>query len=46
MHEKTDITSRRYIAQEELTFLDTPRMPNHELSATAENIVAALRTIG
>jgi histidine triad (HIT) family protein len=46
MHEKTDITSRLYIAQDELTFRDTPRMPNHELSATAEDLVAALRTIG
>jgi hypothetical protein len=42
----TDITSRHYIAQEELTFRDTPRMPNHELSAAAEDLVAALRAIG
>jgi histidine triad (HIT) family protein len=46
MHENTDITSRLYITQEQLTFRDAPRIPDHELSATAENLVAAFRTIG
>jgi histidine triad (HIT) family protein len=46
MHKNIDITSRRYIAQEQLTFRDAPRIPGHELSATAENLVAALQTIG
>jgi histidine triad (HIT) family protein len=35
MHEKTDITSRRYIAEENLTFRSTPRASGEELSAVA-----------
>jgi histidine triad (HIT) family protein len=46
MHENTDITSRLYIAEARLTFRDTPRMPDHALSATADSLVAALRTVG
>jgi histidine triad (HIT) family protein len=40
MHEKTDITSRLYIVEENLTFRSTPRASADELAATA----AALRT--
>jgi histidine triad (HIT) family protein len=35
MHEKTDITSRRYIAEETLTFRDMARAPSEELAAIA-----------
>jgi histidine triad (HIT) family protein len=45
MHENTDITSRLYITREELTFRDAPRMLDHELAATAEIPVAALRIV-
>lgn len=34
----TDITSRRYIAEEDLTFRDMPRVPDAELAATASRI--------
>ena len=35
MHEKTDNTSRRYIAEEQLTFRPRPEAPTAELSNTA-----------
>jgi histidine triad (HIT) family protein len=38
----TDITSRRYIAEEQLTFGITPRVPDPELAATAASLKAAL----
>jgi histidine triad (HIT) family protein len=40
--EPTDITSRRYIAEEHLTFRSTPRAPDDELAATAAALRAAL----
>jgi histidine triad (HIT) family protein len=40
--EPTDITSRRYIAEEQLTFRSTPRAPDDELAATAAALRAAL----
>jgi histidine triad (HIT) family protein len=40
--EKTDITSRRYIAEDELTFRSAPRVPNSELAATSAQLRAAL----
>ena len=40
--EPTDITSRRYIAEEQLTFRSTPRAPDGELAATAAALRAAL----
>lgn len=43
MHEKTDLTSRHYIAEQKLTFCETPRAPNHELAETAAQLAAALR---
>jgi histidine triad (HIT) family protein len=46
MHEKTDITSRRYIAEEQLTFRDTPRAPERELRDTAALLMAALKAGG
>lgn len=46
MHEKTDITSRRYIAEEELTFRDMPRAPDGELRDTAALLGSALRMGG
>jgi histidine triad (HIT) family protein len=45
-HEKTDITSRRYIAEEQLTFRDTPRAPERELRDTAALLMAALKAGG
>ena len=38
----TDITSRRYIAEEQLTFQPAPRLPDPELAATASLLRAAL----
>jgi histidine triad (HIT) family protein len=43
MHEKTDITSRRYIAEEKLTFRGLPRVPSEELAATATQLRSRLR---
>ena len=37
----TDITSRRYIAEEQLTFRTAPRVPDPELAATATLLKAA-----
>jgi histidine triad (HIT) family protein len=38
MYEKTDITSRRYIAEEKLTFCSVARAPFEELAATAAQL--------
>jgi histidine triad (HIT) family protein len=38
MHEKSDITSRRYIAEGTLTFRGMPRAPAEELAATAAQL--------
>jgi histidine triad (HIT) family protein len=38
MHEKTDITSRRYIAEETLTFRAMPATPERELAQTAAEL--------
>lgn len=46
MHEKTDLTSRQYIIEQELTFREAPRASNDALSATAVELAAALRTTG
>jgi histidine triad (HIT) family protein len=42
MHVNTDITSRRYIAEEQLTFRSTPRVPDSELAETATHLTACL----
>lgn len=42
MVEKTDITSRRYIAEAELTFRLPPTPPEAEMAATAREIAALL----
>ena len=42
MHEKTDITSRRYIAEETLTFRGLARAPSAELAATAARLRSRL----
>ena len=42
MVEPTDITSRRYIAEEQLTFRSTPRASDPDLAATATMLRAAL----
>jgi histidine triad (HIT) family protein len=42
MHEKTDITSRRYIAEETLTFRGLARAPSEELAATAARLRSRL----
>lgn len=44
MHESTDITSRRYIAEEKLTFHAMPRVSAEELVSEARRLIAALRT--
>ena len=41
MHEKTDITSRRYIVEEQLTFKATPTASNRALTEMADRIRAA-----
>ncbi|CAD5107793.1 HIT family protein [Zestomonas carbonaria] len=38
----TDITSRRYIVEDNLTFRDTPRVPDAELAATARMLRESL----
>jgi len=38
LHEKTDITSRQYIAEETLTFRDAPPAPAAELARNAANL--------
>ncbi|WP_119301713.1 HIT family protein [Dongia deserti] len=43
MHEMTDITSRRYIAEEKLTFRSTPRASDEELASAGAALRAALR---
>jgi histidine triad (HIT) family protein len=42
MHEKTDITSRRYIAEETLTFRSVGRAPSEELAAIAAQLRSGL----
>lgn len=42
MHDKTDITSRRYIAEEIITFRSTPRASDEELASCATALRAAL----
>lgn len=42
MHEKTDVTSRRYVAEEHLTFRPLPEAPAAELSGTAARLRSAL----
>ena len=42
MVETTDLTSRRYIAEEKLTFRLTPRADDGELAAAAAEMRAAL----
>src|SRR5438270_7218481 len=42
MHEKTDLTSRRYIAEPKLTFREAPRASGDELRATAAQLAKAL----
>jgi histidine triad (HIT) family protein len=42
MHEGTDITSRRYIAEETLTFRAMPRATGEELAASGAALRAAL----
>jgi histidine triad (HIT) family protein len=44
--EPTDITSRRYIAEANVTFQSAPRAPDSELAATAAMLEAALRSAG
>lgn len=42
MHEKTDITSRRYIVEEDLTFAPRPRAPHDEQTAMATELTRLL----
>ena len=42
MHEKTDVTSRRYILDEAPTFRTLPDAPEHELAETAAALLRAL----
>jgi len=43
--EGSDITSRRYIAEEKITFRSTPRVPDPELAATATRLRGALASL-
>ena len=43
MVEKTDVTSRRYIAESDLTFRPPPREPDERLAGTARSLAAELR---
>ena len=38
LHEKTDLTSRRYIAEEQLTFRDCPAATANELREVADKL--------
>jgi histidine triad (HIT) family protein len=42
LHDRTDITSRRYITERRLTFGPAPRAPRAELTRTAGRLRAAL----
>jgi histidine triad (HIT) family protein len=42
MHEKTDITSRQYIVEDEITFRARPRAADAELAAVASSLRQAL----
>jgi histidine triad (HIT) family protein len=42
MHEKTDITSRRYIVEDAITFRDMPRASDSELADTASKLSSLL----
>lgn len=44
MHEKTDVTSRRYIVEEHLTFRSTPQASAEELSGVAASLRFALNS--
>ena len=43
MHEKTDLTSRRYIVEPDLTFRSTPKASAHDLAKTATELRRTLR---
>ena len=43
MHEKTDITSRRYIVEEKVTFRGLPPTAEKDLAATAADLRQALK---
>jgi len=45
LHALTDITSRRYIAEEQLTFRPTPRASDAELAAQAERLRGAFAAL-
>jgi histidine triad (HIT) family protein len=44
LHENTDITSRRYIAEDRLTFRPMPRASKDELSEEAQRLAQGLRS--
>jgi histidine triad (HIT) family protein len=46
MHEKTDITSRRYIAEDHVTFRAIPEVAASELARTADEVRHALKGVG
>ena len=45
MHEKADITSRRYIVDDNITFRDLPPMANEELAKTALDVAKAMKSV-
>ncbi len=45
MHDKTDITSRRYIVEDEITFRSMPRASDEELASSAAALRAALERV-
>jgi histidine triad (HIT) family protein len=46
MHENTDITSRRYIAEDRVTFRAIPEVAASELARTADEVRHALTDVG
>lgn len=46
LHEPTDLTSRRYIAEEQLTFRPTARATPEALQATGDRLSSALAAAG
>ena len=44
LHDRTDITSRRYIAEEKLTFVGRPRASREAMAEVAAEIIGGLRS--
>jgi histidine triad (HIT) family protein len=44
--EKTDITSRRYVVEQQVTFREAPRMHDDDLAEHKAKLVQALAAVG